>query len=558
MKSSAGPLTLAQKVEQSAYLTRFFAKLLGEVLYLKADSARFKPQEQGLRISILCANNEIKSLTIKSDWCAPLLEWLCERFLTFGASADPQASRPSWSASREPRKPLDFMCAFSPEEACLLFRVGVEPAPRSKRPAPAALTLSEAVAQSRTYAHAQLGVLDQALPQFHEVIAPGPGLVIVSAPDDLNVQRSVAGLLSLSPAHYLGDWLSVEDFGGLLELAQKELLVSSLKAESCVDAALKVANFMAHNAWPRIRAVVQQGFVKRTCEFCARQTAPDKSLVAALPDGLKDMLPGVYLAGRGCEKCGQAGYRGLIALQSILLVDGNVREALANPGEQAAALVEYAFRHGTRPLLEDGIHKIAAGKTTLEYVFELTKVVPAAFSKFYEPKPPALKPAGAAMEAKAEPPQAEPKIFRANVKLTDDEDIPIINIHPERLRPLLLVVEDDPDQRTILEMVFKSANYDVKMAGDGIEALATLRQELPDLIILDLMMPRMDGQEFVSRLKMDKNYKNIPILVLTVVADADKEYNLLDLGAEDYCEKTIQRKVLLKRIENLLKRRKVE
>ena len=67
-------------------------------------------------------------------------------------------------------------------------------------------------------------------------------------------------------------------------------------------------------------------------------------------------------------------------------------------------------------------------------------------------------------------------------------------------------------------------------------------------------MPKMDGSDLVKRLKNDSKLKEIPILVLTVISDVDKEYALLTLGADDYCEKTIQRKILLRRVENLLKR----
>ena len=92
------------------------------------------------------------------------------------------------------------------------------------------------------------------------------------------------------------------------------------------------------------------------------------------------------------------------------------------------------------------------------------------------------------------------------------------------------------------------------LAGDGIEALEQIQKDAPELIVADLMMPRMDGTELVRRLKADPVRRTIPILILTVVSDLDKEYALLDQGADDYCEKTIQRRILLKRVENLVRR----
>jgi DNA-binding response OmpR family regulator len=117
-----------------------------------------------------------------------------------------------------------------------------------------------------------------------------------------------------------------------------------------------------------------------------------------------------------------------------------------------------------------------------------------------------------------------------------------------------MVVEDNDDQRAILEMVLKNAGYQVDGVAGGEEALNYLATARPQLIVTDLMMPHIDGAELVRRLKSTVEWQDIPVLVLTVLSDKDKEYLLLDLGAEDYCEKTISRKLLLKRIENLLRR----
>jgi DNA-binding response OmpR family regulator len=103
-------------------------------------------------------------------------------------------------------------------------------------------------------------------------------------------------------------------------------------------------------------------------------------------------------------------------------------------------------------------------------------------------------------------------------------------------------------------MVFRASNYDVVLTANGKDALERLKAISPDIIVSDLMMPEMDGSELLTRLKADAQYSNIPVLILTVVSDSDREYSLLDLGADDYCEKTVQRKILLKRVQNLIKR----
>ncbi|MCO6431894.1 MAG: response regulator [Deltaproteobacteria bacterium] len=126
----------------------------------------------------------------------------------------------------------------------------------------------------------------------------------------------------------------------------------------------------------------------------------------------------------------------------------------------------------------------------------------------------------------------------------------------KRSRALILLAEDDPDQRDLIAMVLKDEKYDVISCGDGDEAWILLQKEIPDLVITDVMMPGVDGPELIKRLKGEARTKNIPVLVLTVLDDREKEFSLLSLGADDYCEKTMQRKILLKRVENLLKRSK--
>jgi DNA-binding response OmpR family regulator len=105
-----------------------------------------------------------------------------------------------------------------------------------------------------------------------------------------------------------------------------------------------------------------------------------------------------------------------------------------------------------------------------------------------------------------------------------------------------------------MAMVLRSHGFEVRVAEDGVQALAALEQNIPALIITDLMMPRIDGQELVRRVRANPHYRSIPIVVLTVLSDQEREFSLLELGADDYCSKTVQPRVLLKRIDRLLLR----
>ena len=131
------------------------------------------------------------------------------------------------------------------------------------------------------------------------------------------------------------------------------------------------------------------------------------------------------------------------------------------------------------------------------------------------------------------------------------------------MAPKILVVDDDPDILDAVALILESQGYEVVTARDGIEGLANLKAEQPDLMILDLMMPKMDGFAVCKELQDPRwsKYKDIPILILTSVREeaSRRRYELetgLELDVDDYVEKPMSPDVLLKRVSTLIKRKK--
>lgn len=125
----------------------------------------------------------------------------------------------------------------------------------------------------------------------------------------------------------------------------------------------------------------------------------------------------------------------------------------------------------------------------------------------------------------------------------------------------ILVVDDDPDMRETLQMILESADYSVVTAEDGEECLSKLKEEQPDLLILDLLMPRMDGFEVCKALKDPRLAKvaKIPIIILSSVQEgvSQRRYELetgVRLDVDDYVEKPVEGSVLLDRVGKLMKR----
>jgi DNA-binding response OmpR family regulator len=126
----------------------------------------------------------------------------------------------------------------------------------------------------------------------------------------------------------------------------------------------------------------------------------------------------------------------------------------------------------------------------------------------------------------------------------------------------ILVIDDDPDILDAVSMILESQGYEVVTARDGIEGLATLKAENPDLMILDLLMPKMDGFAVCKELQDPRwsKYK-VPILILTSVREeaSRRRYELetgLELDVDDYVEKPMSPDVLLQRVSTLIKKKK--
>jgi two-component system alkaline phosphatase synthesis response regulator PhoP len=119
-----------------------------------------------------------------------------------------------------------------------------------------------------------------------------------------------------------------------------------------------------------------------------------------------------------------------------------------------------------------------------------------------------------------------------------------------------MVVDDEPDILAMVEMILNRKGYEAILAEGGAEALELLKKTKPDLILLDLMMPGMDGTEFLRKLRSDENLKDIPVIVVSVRSTIEKESREAMELADDYITKPIDLPTLYTAIEEMLKEKK--
>lgn len=217
----------------------------------------------------------------------------------------------------------------------------------------------------------------------------------------------------------------------------------------------------------------------------------------------------------GCEECGHTGYRGRIAIFSFLEMTPVIVNAIRE-GASEEVIANLARENGYFSLEESGLALVEAGITSLK---ELERV---------------LGP-----------------IDRRVVEELDS--IPSIVSSGIQKRKLLLV-DDDDDLRMMFQYIFEAQMFDVVQARDGKGALEAVYSNPPDVIVLDVMMPGMNGHDVVERLKGDRRTRNIPVLMLTAASTEDLELEFMKKGADDFVSKSSRSELIIARINRLLNR----
>ena len=115
----------------------------------------------------------------------------------------------------------------------------------------------------------------------------------------------------------------------------------------------------------------------------------------------------------------------------------------------------------------------------------------------------------------------------------------------------ILIVEDDTNIRSLLQLYLEQEGYQVETAGDGAEGLRVFKRVHPDLVLLDLMMPVMDGTQMMRELR---GFSQVPVVIITARGDTFDKVSLLELGADDYVTKPFETREVIARVRAVLRR----
>ena len=327
-------------------------------------------------------------------------------------------------------------------------------------------------------------------------------------------------------------------------------------------------------------AVMSQRLLRRVCHACARELSPEEAAKLEQGCGIKAAQARI---GRGCRECGFSGYRGRIGVYSLLSVDAEIGEMIRR-GAAEKELEQAAAKRGWKTLFDAGSQLVEAGISTFE---ELVRVVghgeigggERIRQEEGEMGMLMAKAVAAQRSARADIDTVqdllESFVAESQEKVSDfasadssaaalllqgkaeNSVASLARVHRQtrelNIRPVrILVVDDDEGVRAVVSRALRKADYDVSEACDGLEALEMIAEEAPDFIVSDLVMPQMDGEELLLRLRGQEKTAALPVLVLTGSDDETNEIRLLEAGATDFISKSVSPAVLLTRIKKML------
>ncbi|HYX07383.1 MAG TPA: response regulator [Bacteroidales bacterium] len=142
-------------------------------------------------------------------------------------------------------------------------------------------------------------------------------------------------------------------------------------------------------------------------------------------------------------------------------------------------------------------------------------------------------------------------LYAGNEKQNQKPVKPAVNMK-EKNKPTILVIDDSTTNVVLLEAILNDHGYKIDTAFNAKEAFQIISRQLPDLILLDLLMPRINGYEFLESIKSKEATRNIPVVVISAVTDNENIKKTMKLGAHDYIKKPVDIQNLVDKVTSIL------
>jgi len=344
------------------------------------------------------------------------------------------------------------------------------------------------------------------------------------------------------------------------------LVLSTLHTNDAANAVTRLVDIgvESYKIAAALRGVLAQRLMRKLCPTCKEvwMEAPGEQYRRWIPTGTP-----LYRAA-GCPDCAMTGYRGRFSIIEVLTVTPEIERAIAS-GQTADRIADAARRAGMTGLWESGMNHVLRGESTLEELLRVVDLPQGGSPSANHDAPvaaPADPPRAAGVSRTSGPtgtPRRSPAAGLAVAEVLDD-NFELLEEAPPRRRSgpqgtparKVLLVEDEDSLRRVMKDLLEREGYAVTEARDGVQALDQVDRIGPDIIVLDLNLPGLDGYGVLSHLRSRPATAGIPVVVLTAKGDEDNEVRVFELGADDFLTKPFRARALSARLEAVLGRRR--
>ena len=301
-----------------------------------------------------------------------------------------------------------------------------------------------------------------------------------------------------------------------------------------------------------LKGIVAQRLIRLLCTAC-KQPVTD-----AVPERLRRWAPEGSKLYRevGCNECSQTGYRGRRAITEVLITTPELeRRVTAN--ESGERLAEAARDGGMKSLWESGVQHAVRGDTSFEELLRILEM-PAPPEVAPRPRPredPEQRRTSSPTAVRSSGSQRTVPTPRAGPVVRDEAFQLIDEVHAGRGGKTVLIVEDEEPLRRVLRDLLERDGFHVLEASNGVQALDQIDRGAPDVVVLDLNLPQLDGFGVLSRLRSRPATAHLPVIILTAQGDEDSEVRVLESGADDFLTKPFRPRALSARLHTLLNRK---
>jgi CheY-like chemotaxis protein len=357
------------------------------------------------------------------------------------------------------------------------------------------------------------------------------------------------------------------------------LVLSTLHTNDAANAVTRLTDIgiEGYKIATALRGVIAQRLMRRLCPTCK------EVWVEAIPAKLHQWLPPdtpVYRAA-GCSECAMTGYRGRFSIVEVLANSPEVERRIG-AGETADRIAEAARIAGMKSLWDSGLKHVLTGESTIDELLRVVDVpqeeaerssgsqrpvstrtsdargVARVSGAVATPQTPAPTPASprpslGLKQADAVPVPGED--LSSSFDLIESSKPPELTRGGREPQATVLLVDDEDQLRRVMKDLLEREGYRVTEAQNGIEALDQVDRHAPDIVVLDLNLPGLDGYGVLSHLRSRPATAKIPVVVLTARGDEDNEVRVLELGADDFLSKPFRARALSARLKTILSRR---